>query len=360
MKGQFISPPIQDNQKSITTQYIGPVAVTITYNSPNVTSPTGKDRTDHIWGELVPYGMVNNPLKVWTLAAESPKMPWRTGANENTTISFSHDVIIEGKPITAGTYAIFLIVEQNDPWTLILSKDVNNWGSFFYNEKNDALRVPLKLMEVPFTEWLNFGFDNRFLTYTTAYMEWEKKRVEFKIEVPNVHELYLSRWRDEMKSKKALDVDGWMAAVDFCLANDMKNWEEALAWCENGLFWAKNYKTLSSKAKVLEKLGRQAEADEQWKVALEHRNTTLDDLLSYAGSWVSKNDPAKAKPVYTSAFSRYPKEAAYINLRMARAYRLKDKKISIEHYETAIKNWPKKDADQLPRIKEELDKVLKS
>lgn len=74
-------PPPGDNQKTVVTQYMGQVAVTLTYNSPDVTSPTGEDRTGKIWGQLVPYGMAN--LGFGT-ATESP---WRTGANENTTLS---------------------------------------------------------------------------------------------------------------------------------------------------------------------------------------------------------------------------------------------------------------------------------
>ena len=60
LHAQIISyPPSGDNQKSMVTQYMGLVSVTIEYNSPNVTGPDGEDRTGKIWGNVVPYGMQN-------------------------------------------------------------------------------------------------------------------------------------------------------------------------------------------------------------------------------------------------------------------------------------------------------------
>src|SRR5690349_25107700 len=82
------TPPSGGNQKSRVSQWIGPVEVTITYNSPDVTGPDGKSRKGHIWGELVHYGYIDQGY------GTSKAAPWRAGANETTTISFSHDVKI--------------------------------------------------------------------------------------------------------------------------------------------------------------------------------------------------------------------------------------------------------------------------
>src|SRR4051812_36238236 len=79
-------PPDGDNQKASVAQWIGPVKVTIDYNSPDVHGPNGEDRAGHIWGELVHYGFIDQGF------GESKAAPWRAGANQNTTISFSHDV----------------------------------------------------------------------------------------------------------------------------------------------------------------------------------------------------------------------------------------------------------------------------
>ena len=108
-------PPSGDNQKSSVTQWIGPVAVTIQYSSPNVHGPNGEDRKGHIWGELVHYGFIDQGY------GTSKAAPWRAGANENTTITFSHDVKIGGESIKAGTYGLFLDVEKEGNWNWIFS-----------------------------------------------------------------------------------------------------------------------------------------------------------------------------------------------------------------------------------------------
>src|SRR5689334_5627436 len=84
-------PPNGNNQRAEVSQWIGLVKVTIDYHSPNVHGLNGKDRTGHIWGELVKYGMFDDGFGPSTAA------PWRGGANETTTITVSHDVKIGGK-----------------------------------------------------------------------------------------------------------------------------------------------------------------------------------------------------------------------------------------------------------------------
>src|SRR5689334_9626890 len=79
-----------------------------------------------IWGSLVPYGKV-----------------WRAGANENTTIEFSDPVSVEGKPLDKGTYGLHMIPNP-DSWTVIFSKTNTGWGSYSYDQKDDALRVNVK------------------------------------------------------------------------------------------------------------------------------------------------------------------------------------------------------------------------
>src|SRR5438105_1891974 len=116
-------PPSGNNQKAVTTQFIGPVKVSIEYSSPAVHGPDGKDRHGQIWGKLVPYGMTN--LGFGTATAS----PWRGGANENTVFTVSNDVMIEGQPLPAGRYGFHLIPGEKE-WTLIFSKDSTSWGSF--------------------------------------------------------------------------------------------------------------------------------------------------------------------------------------------------------------------------------------
>src|SRR5689334_14902394 len=171
---QMTLPPSGNNQRSEVTQYLGLVKVTITYNSPDV---AGRE----IWGKLVPYGLTNlNFLK----STEQNPSPWRAGANEITTISFSHDVEVEGKPLKAGTYGLHMIPGQED-WTVIFSSNSVAWGSFSYTPTEDVLRVNVKSAPAEFNEWLTYEFTDRQQNSTIAAMKWEKIAVPFKISVPN-------------------------------------------------------------------------------------------------------------------------------------------------------------------------------
>jgi len=115
-------------QKSSTSTY-GDLQVNLEYSSPGV-----KNR--NIWGELVPYGKV-----------------WRTGANEASTIEFSRDVMIHGKRVRAGKYALFTIPGENE-WQVILNTEPDQWGAFKYDEAKDAMRFSIKPEQTEFTERL--------------------------------------------------------------------------------------------------------------------------------------------------------------------------------------------------------------
>ena len=130
-----------------------------------------------IWGELVPYGM--SPGNQYS---NNKPYPWRAGANENTTIEFKKDVLVEGKPLPAGKYGLHMIPGEKE-WTIIFSKNNSAWGSFTYNQDEDALRVTVTPIKVPHQEWLMFGFDDLAGTSATAYLHWEQLKVPFKIKV---------------------------------------------------------------------------------------------------------------------------------------------------------------------------------
>src|ERR1043165_1998833 len=119
-------PPNGDNQRAEVSQWIGLVKVSIAYHSPRVHLQGMRDRTGHIWGELVQYGFFDDGF------GPSHATPWRAGANETTTIAFSHDVKVEGKDLKAGTYALFLDVEKDKPWNWIFSNNSTGWGSYQY------------------------------------------------------------------------------------------------------------------------------------------------------------------------------------------------------------------------------------
>src|SRR3954468_14951600 len=104
------------SQAAQVKQRVGVTDITITYHRPTV---NGRK----IWGGLVPMGQV-----------------WRAGANENTAIEFSTPVSVEGKPLAAGAYGLHMIPNP-DKLTIIFSKMAVAWGSYTYNQSEDALRV---------------------------------------------------------------------------------------------------------------------------------------------------------------------------------------------------------------------------
>ena len=191
------TPPSGDNQKSKVIQYIGPVEVSISYSSPDVHGPNGEDRTGKIWGEVAHYGFIDRNF------GTSKAAPWRAGANENTIFTVSHDVKIEGKELKAGTYGLFLAVSKEGSYTWIFSKNSSSWGSYFYDSKEDALRVDVTPLDAPHKEWLTYGFEDRLPSSANAYLRWEKKRIPFKIEVSNINEIYVSKMREELRSMTA-------------------------------------------------------------------------------------------------------------------------------------------------------------
>ncbi len=137
------------SQRAIGTQRIGLTDITVNYCRPLV---GGRE----IWGKAVPYGPV-----------------WRSGANENTTISFTDDVSVEGRALPAGTYGLHTIPTA-DQWTIIFSKNSTSWGSFSYDEKEDALRVTVKPHAAEFVEALAYSFDDPKPDSVAVTLRWEK------------------------------------------------------------------------------------------------------------------------------------------------------------------------------------------
>ncbi len=316
--GQMVTlPPSGDNQKSEVTQYLGSLAkVTIKYSSPDVTSPSGEDRTGQIWGQLVPYGM--NNLGFGT-ATESP---WRAGANENTTITFSHNMLVEGKPVDAGTYGLHMIVEENEPWTLILSKNTSAWGSYFYDEKDDALRVQIQPEESDFHEWLTYEFIDRQADQTTAALMWENKKVPFTIKVPNVTALYLDNMQQELQSTAGFSWQGWNQAANFALQNDTLL-DQALVWAENAVsmpyIGQENFSTLQTKGQILDKLGRTEEAEKTLMQAIDHPTASPTQIHSYGRQLLTQGKQDKALEVFKLNAERHP-DTWPVNVGLARGY----------------------------------------
>jgi hypothetical protein len=165
-------PQVRASLKAGVMQRLGAdTDITIEYSRPGV-----KGRK--IWGALVPYGMAPG-----NQYSKNQPFPWRAGANENTTISFSKDVLIEGKPLPAGKYGLHMVPSEKE-WTIIFSKNNSAWGSFSYKPEEDVLRITVTPVAAPFEEWLSYGFDDLAGKSATAFLRWEQLKVPFKISLP--------------------------------------------------------------------------------------------------------------------------------------------------------------------------------
>jgi hypothetical protein len=350
-------PPNGNNQRAEVSQWIGPVKIGIEYHSPNLHGGGGVDRTGHIWGELVQYGFFDDGF------GPSKAMPWRAGANETTTITFSHDVKIEGKDLKAGTYGLFLELEKSGPWTWIFSSNWTGWGSFQYDPRNDVLRVPANPQAAPHTEFMTYGFDERRPDSTVAFLQWEEKRISFKIEVANVNEIYVAQIRNELQGWAGFNYQNWQDAAQFCASNKI-NLEEALVWAEKAIhepfrgatIGSEDFSTLETKAAVLEAMGRVADADATMDKAITLPGADLLPVHFYGIRLLGAGRNEKALATFKVNQRKHPEEKFWTYFGLARAYTaLGDKENAIKNWETALRSVPDNRKAQIPAY----EKVLK-
>lgn len=151
----------QASPKATIFQTVGLTDVEVVYSRPAA-------RGRAVFGNLVPFGKI-----------------WRTGANENTTISFSEDVVIDGKTLPKGKYALYTI-PKIESWEVIFYSTTNNWGNpEVWNEANVVLRTTVKEEALPKpVETFTIGINN--LTVDSAHLDmaWENSSVSMKFEVP--------------------------------------------------------------------------------------------------------------------------------------------------------------------------------
>lgn len=151
----------QSSPKATVFQTVGLTDVEVVYSRPAA-------RGRAVFGNLVPFGKL-----------------WRTGANENTTISFSDDVIIEGKTLKKGKYALYTIPKIGS-WEIIFYNTTNNWGTpEDFTEANVALRTTVKEEALSkAVESFTIGINNLDTNFAYLEMAWENSSVAMKFEVP--------------------------------------------------------------------------------------------------------------------------------------------------------------------------------
>jgi tetratricopeptide (TPR) repeat protein len=222
------------SQRSIITQQIGLTNITINYCRPLVGGRV-------LWGKEITYGQV-----------------WRAGANENTTISFSDDVSVEGHALPAGTYGLHTIPTA-DQWTVIFSKNSTSWGSFSYDEKEDALRVTVKPTTGDFQEAMEFTFDDVKPDSTAATLRWAKVAVPFHISV-DVNAIVLRSIQNQLRSVGGFTWAGYDEAANWLLDTNT-DLDQAMKWEDRSILSEERFENLLGKSQILEAQGKKQEAE---------------------------------------------------------------------------------------------------
>lgn len=318
------SEPDGGNKKAWVAEQIGIVKIAITYGRPGV-----RGREGQIWGTPVAhYGLVDMGH------GTSYAVPWRAGANENTTISFSHPVKIEGKDLAAGTYGFFIINGETES-TLIFSKNSSSWGSFYYQPEADALRVTVKNQNLSSSvEWLKYEFINQTDSSATIALSWEKRMIPFKVEA-ETKTLQIEAFKKDLQTTRS--PDDFVQAANYCLRNNIEL-EQALAWIDRGIYFRvmgeKTFRTLSTKAAILTRLNRLDEAKKIMDEALPLG--TVTDVHFYGRTLLSAGETQEAFKVFKANYDKFP-NVYTTNVGLGRAYSaLGDYKKALVHMKAAL------------------------
>lgn len=241
----------RDSQRQEVSQTVGDTKISIVYHRPNTKGRKiwGCETKDvvpianNLYPCLVPYGQV-----------------WRAGANENTTIEFSRDVMINGQALPAGKYG-FHIIPNKTEWILIFSKANDQWGSFTYDEKKDALRVRVKPVKAEMQETLSYDFQNVTASTGKIVLRWEKIAVPFTFDIGDVYGRNLTMIREAIKNRKADDFRPLNQGASYIYTFRLKNnYDEALGWLDESIKARETFGNLQLKARILAETGKFQEA----------------------------------------------------------------------------------------------------
>ena len=232
----------RQSQHAMIEQRIGITDITINYHRPLA---NGRQ----IWGKVVPYGQV-----------------WRAGANENTTVTFTDPVTIEGQPLDKGTYGLHMIPGENQ-WTVIFSKASTAWGSFTYKQDEDALRITVKPQPAELHDALTYDFDDVKPDSTVVTMSWEKVAVPFKVQV-KVDDIVEASIPRQIRGLNQYYWEGWDEAANYFLTSKT-HLDEALKDEDQSIQIEARYDNLMNKSQILDAMGRKDEATVARNIALD-------------------------------------------------------------------------------------------
>ena len=244
----------ESSQEASVSQRIGLTEMTVTYHRPGVRGRT-------VWGELVPHGQV-----------------WRAGANENTVLKVSTPVTIGDRTIPAGSYGLHMIPTHGE-WTVILSRQSGDWGSFFYDPKDDAARIQVTPRPADHQEHLAYVFDAPSDHEVMLTLRWDKIAVPIPIGV-DTKRVVVDSLRSELRGLPGFFWQSFATAATWC-AGQGADLDQAMAWADRAVGMNRNFTTLRARAAVLEKRGDTAAADALRKEALTLATEVEMNLYGY-------------------------------------------------------------------------------
>ncbi len=261
-----------------TTQKVGISTITVDYHRPSV---NGRE----VFGTLVPYDAV-----------------WRAGANDNTTITFSDDATVEGEALAAGTYGLHMIPGAEN-WTIIFSNNSTSWGSFSYDEAEDALRVEVTAVEAPFQEQLSYGFDDVSANEATVYLHWADRKVPVTVAF-DTPALAVAKINNDLRHLPGFNWQGWNSAANYCLqsGNDL---EQGLEWSDRSIQLNRNAVNLFVKAGILNALERGDEGKETEQEAFDLASEQQVNAFGY-NYLLQRNDVDRAIEIFQYNVDKNP------------------------------------------------------
>lgn len=299
------------SQHASVTQRIGITDITVNYHRPLA---NGRQ----IWGKVVPYGQV-----------------WRAGANENTTITFTDPVQIEGQALDKGTYGLHMIPGEKE-WTVIFSKNAASWGSFTYKQDEDALRVTVKPQATELHDALAYDFDDVKADSAVVTMSWDKIAVPFKVHV-NVNDIVTASIHNQIHGMNQYYWEGWDDAAQYFLVNKI-NLDEALKYEDQSIQSEERYDNLMNKSKILAAMGRNDDAKTIQAKALDKANAL--QLYVYGRQLQGEKKQDEALAIYQSTAKKFP-DFWTTHLGLARVYSAKgDFTNAVKEVNLSLKDAP--------------------
>jgi hypothetical protein len=268
----------QQSPEAEIEQTIGLTEIKVSYHRPAV---NGRN----VWGGLVPYNEV-----------------WRAGANENTVVTFTTDVKIEGKPLKAGTYGLHMLPTQKD-WTIIFSNQNAAWGSFTYDQKEDALRVTVKTKPLATSEErLSYRFDDPTEKKVTLVLAWEKLAVPITIDV-DTPKVVMAHMKTELRGLAGFSWEGWADAAAYWAQNGGPL-DEALKMADKSIQMRPQFGNLMTRATILDKLNKANDAKEARAKAMAVAGE--NDLNLYGYRLMNEKKMDEALAMFKSIVDKFP------------------------------------------------------